>query len=144
MASLTSTRFHGGNASRATALLGLLLLSCGPLAAQDAAPAARAKPRGRLPAYYAKVISAPQKEQVYRVQAEYEQRIDALESQIAALEKQRNDAIRALLTPEQRKQVDALAAEAKTKRDARQAALKRAEGEAASVAPAATPTAKAK
>jgi Spy/CpxP family protein refolding chaperone len=120
------------------------------LAAQDD-PSSRAEPRGRLPSYYAQVITPQQKEQVYQAQAEYEQQIDALEAKIEALEKKRDDAVRALLTAEQRKQVDQLAAVAKAKRDERKAKEKQAEsaaatGGSAAAAPAAParPSAKPK
>lgn len=148
MASLRPSRVSAPHGSIAAAVLCLVLPAM--LAAQDD-PSSRAEPRGRLPSYYAQVITPQQKEQVYQAQAEYEQQIDALEAKIEALEKKRDDAVRALLTAEQRKQVDQLAAVAKAKRDERKAKEKQAEsaaatGGSAAAAPAAParPSAKPK
>lgn len=136
--------------TRNLAAVGLCLLLPAVLAAQDA-PSPRAESRGRLPSYYAQVVTPQQKEQVYQAQAEYEQQIDALEAKIEALEKKRDEAVRALLTAEQRKQVDQLAAAAKARRDERKAKEKQAESAAlsngsavAAPAAAARPAAKAK
>ena len=121
------------------------------LVAADDSSSARAEPRGRLPSYFAQVVTPQQKEQVYQAQSEYEQQIDELEAKIEALEKKRDEAVRALLTAEQRKQVDQLAAAAKAKRAERKAKEKKDEAaavasEATSAAPAtgARPAAKAK
>ena len=126
--------------TRNLAAVGLCLLLPAVLAAQDA-PSPRAESRGRLPSYYAQVVTPQQKEQVYQAQAEYERQIDELEAKIEALEKKRDEAVRALLTAEQLKQVDQLAAAAKAKRDERKAKEKKAEsaasaGGSAAAAPA--------
>jgi len=126
-----------------------LILPATLVAQESSSP--RTESRGRLPSYYAQVVTPQQKEQVYQAQAEYERQIDELEAKIEALEKKRDDAVRALLTAEQRKQVDQLAAAAKAKRDERKAKEKQAESAALSngsavAAPAAParPAAKAK
>jgi hypothetical protein len=114
---------------RSIAAVGLCLALPAMLAAQDA-PSPRAESRGRLPSYFSQVVTPQQKEQVYQVQAEYEQQIDTLEAKIEALEKKRDEAVRTLLTADQRKQVDQLAAAAKAKRDERKAKEKQAESAA--------------
>lgn len=120
----------------AAVALSLSLVLPAWLDAQDAPAAPRAKPRGRLPSYYARVVTPQQKEQVYSIQGEYEQKIDALEAQIVALEKQRDEAIRSLLTPEQRKQIDELSAAAEAKRAERKAKEEAEEQETAGAAAA--------
>jgi hypothetical protein len=82
---------------------------------KEAAKAA-AKPRLRLPPYYAKVVSAEQREEIYSLQSEYEEQIDALEAQMEMLVDERDTRIREVLTPEQRQEVDDLAAAARERR----------------------------
>ncbi|MBL9124846.1 MAG: hypothetical protein JNG90_14510 [Planctomycetaceae bacterium] len=140
MARSLERRIAGPLAVAAVAALLLSLVSHS--FSQEKAP--RAQPRGRLPAYYAKVVTEQQREQVYQVQAEYENQIDTLEAKILELEKKRDDAVRALLTPEQRRQVDQLAAAAKAERDERRAQVKPAAAADAPPSAPARPTAKAK
>jgi Spy/CpxP family protein refolding chaperone len=95
-----------------------------PRAAEEApAPAESAKPRGRLPNHYGKLsVTAAQREQIYAVQAEYDGRIDELLAQIEQLRSDRNAAVEALLTPEQRQKLaelrEAQAARRKARSDA--------------------------
>jgi Skp family chaperone for outer membrane proteins len=67
----------------------------------------------RLPAHFAKVVTESQRKQIYKIQEEYQAKLDALEAQLKALKKERKDRITAVLTPEQRKKVEA--ASGKTK-----------------------------
>ena len=73
------------------------------------------KVRGRLPAYYAKVVTDEQREKIYKIQAEYRPKIKAIKAQLKALKKERKDKIAAVLTPQQKKQVEEAAAKAKRK-----------------------------
>lgn len=89
-------------------------------AQDDAKPAVKAeakkerkKPRGRLPNYYSKVVTAEQRDTIYKLQGEFNGKIADLQTQIAELTKQRDEEVRNVLTPEQQKQVDELAAAAK-------------------------------
>lgn len=83
-------------------------------------PAAkRAKPRGRLPVYYSRVVSQDQREQIYGLQAKFQAEIDKLLAQLKQLEEQRDADVRKVLTDDQREKVDALVAEAKARREAR-------------------------
>lgn len=79
--------------------------------------AARAKQRGPLPAYYRNVVDGIQRDKMYKIYDEYDDKIDAVRAQLKALETQRDAEIDALLTAEQRERIKALAAEAKAKRD---------------------------
>jgi hypothetical protein len=71
------------------------------------------KKRGRLPAYYAPVVTEEQREKIYQIQEEYRPKIAALNAQLKALKKEQDDKIAALLTPAQKKQVAEAAATAK-------------------------------
>jgi hypothetical protein len=70
----------------------------------------------RLPHYYGKVVTKEQKEKIYKVQEEYHPKIEALQTQLDALEKERDEKISAVLTPEQQKQVKDAEAAAKAAR----------------------------
>ncbi len=61
--------------------------------------------RGRLPPHYGKVASEEQRAQIYQIQEEYKPKIEAMETQLNALKKERDDKITAVLTPEQKKKV---------------------------------------
>jgi hypothetical protein len=71
------------------------------------------KRRGRLPAYYAAVVTDEQREKIYQIQEEYRPKIAALNAQLKALKKEQDDKITALLTATQKKQIAEAAAEAK-------------------------------
>ena len=72
----------------------------------------RAAPRGRLPAYYADVVTEEQREKIYTVQRKYADQLKKLQEQIEALEGQRDAEIEAVLTPEQKAKVAERAAAA--------------------------------
>jgi len=81
------------------------------------APAkARAKPRGRLPAFYGRVVSGDQKDKIYAIQQSYEPKIADLQAQLKALTDKRDAEIAAVLTADQKTKVDQLSADAKAKR----------------------------
>jgi hypothetical protein len=100
--------------------LGLALLLPASLPAQNdaddnAAPALEAKKeyRGPLPNYFGKLgVGDEQRERLYAVDAEYVARIDALQKQIAELEKEREARLEALLTPGQKLRLAELREEA--------------------------------
>lgn len=112
-------------------LLGLATLT--PLWGQQeekaAAPAQAEKKKPnfrRLPNYYGQLaLSGEQRDKVYAVQIEYGQKIYELRQQIEALEKQRDEANRNVLTSEQQAKFDDLLAKARARREAR----RRARGE---------------
>jgi hypothetical protein len=62
---------------------------------------APAKPRGRLPMYYAPVVSEKQREQIYAIQAKYADQIEQLQKQLDELKERRDGEVEAVLSPEQ-------------------------------------------
>jgi hypothetical protein len=74
------------------------------------------KAKGRLPAYYADVVSQEQREKIYAIQAKYAEQIKALNDQLEALEKKQNDEIAGVLSAEQKEKVEAARAEAAAKK----------------------------
>lgn len=94
-------------------------------AGDDAKPAAgaaakpRAKPRGRLPAFYGRVVSGDQKDKIYAIQQSYEPKIADLQAQLKALTDKRDAEIEAVLTADQKTKVQQLSSDAKAKRAAR-------------------------
>jgi Spy/CpxP family protein refolding chaperone len=66
----------------------------------------RVRERGRLPPHYAPVVTAEQREKIYDIQEDYKTKIDALEAQVKALGKERDEKIAAVLTPEQKKKIE--------------------------------------
>lgn len=75
------------------------------------------KAGGRLPNYFSQIVDDAQKEKIYEVQKQYAARIASLQAELDKLTKERDDKILALLTPEQKKQLDELKATAKAARD---------------------------
>jgi hypothetical protein len=93
-----------------------------PTGAQDEAkpkPAATKKvakkPRGRLPNFYAKVVDETQRKAIYAVQAKYSEEIGVLGKQIDELTAKRDTEVRAVLSEEQQKEIDALSEAARKK-----------------------------
>jgi hypothetical protein len=76
-------------------------------------------PHGRLPPYYSQVVNQEQRETIYRIQADYQEKLDSLEKQLKSLREERDKKIEAVLTPEQKKQWEKAAAEAKALRAAK-------------------------
>jgi hypothetical protein len=71
------------------------------------------KLKGRLPAYFAKLVDKDQKEAIYKIEDEYGPKIKALQQQVHDMEAERNGKIRAVLTPDQQKKLDEYMAAAK-------------------------------
>ena len=76
----------------------------------------RAKPRGRLPAYFATVVSPEQREKVYAIQARYSKQMEDLQRQIVELSATLDKEVDGVLTAEQLERVNAKRDEAKAKR----------------------------
>jgi Spy/CpxP family protein refolding chaperone len=74
--------------------------------------------RGRLPNYYRQVVDEEQRKTIYQIQEEYAAKIDAVRKQLEALMAERDAKVEAVLTPEQRKEVERLREEARAKRRA--------------------------
>jgi hypothetical protein len=74
----------------------------------------KAPVKGRLPQYYGKVdVDDKQKESIYKIQASYDAQIDKLTAELAELKSKRDAEVRAVLTKEQQKKLDAAIEEAK-------------------------------
>ena len=84
----------------------------------------RAKPRGRLPAYFSRVVSETQREEIYKIQRDYRMQIDKLKADLAKLENDMNKDVYAVLNDEQRDRVSKLQEEARKKREARRKTTK--------------------
>jgi len=72
------------------------------------------KLKGRLPAYFAKLVDKDQREAIYKIEDEYGPKIKALQQQVHDLEAERNGKIRAVLTPDQQQKLDEYMAAAKS------------------------------
>jgi Spy/CpxP family protein refolding chaperone len=74
----------------------------------------KAPAKGRLPQYYSKAdVDEKQKAEIYKIQADYEAQIDKLTAELTALKAKRDAEIRAVLTKEQQKKLDAAIEDAK-------------------------------
>jgi len=80
------------------------------------ASAKRAKPRGRLPNYFNRVVSEDQRLQVYEIQQDYAARIAELEAQIEDLKTTMDQEVEDVLTDVQFAKVQKLRAEARARR----------------------------
>ncbi len=79
------------------------------------------KARHRLPQYFGDVVKdEEQREKIFQIQDEYQPKIDELWAQLKALINERNKKIDAVLTPEQKTQIDEAKVKAKAKRRAKQ------------------------
>lgn len=72
--------------------------------------------RPRLPAYYARVVTEEQRQKIYAIQREYHPRIAALRKQLEELIAEQNGKIEAVLTPQQKAELERLRQEAATRR----------------------------
>lgn len=74
------------------------------------------KVKGRLPPYYAQIVTDQQREVIYVLQAKYGQQIEALKQQIEMLEKQCDVEVENVLSPQQKILLAKLMEDAATKR----------------------------
>lgn len=86
-----------------------------------------AKSPTKLPPYFGAVVTAEQRQTVYAIQKEYNEKIEPLRRQLESLTKQRDDKLNALLTPEQKQKIADLKATAKKATIAKKDAAKQAE-----------------
>ncbi len=84
--------------------------------AKPAAKKSTAKVRGRLPAFYGRVVSGSQREKIYKIQQGYAAEIAELTKKLAELRERQGNEIKAVLTPEQIVKIEDLAVKAKAKR----------------------------
>ncbi|RIK84167.1 MAG: hypothetical protein DCC68_01915 [Planctomycetota bacterium] len=126
-------RWISSTAVRFLSLSLFCAVAIGAAVAQDAAKPkpARAKPKGRLPAHYGKLVDAGQKEKIYALQSEFAAKKEALQKQLDAIEAEETAAIEAVLTPAQKEKLAALQAQAKAAREKKAAEKKAGAGKAA-------------
>ena len=87
----------------------------------DSADTGKTKLKGRLPAYYSKLVDKDQKQKIYEIDSSFDPKIKDLKKQMEALIAQRDEQIKAVLTPEQQTKLADLIAEAKAKRKEKKA-----------------------
>lgn len=76
-------------------------------------------PRGRLPNHFGKLgVTEEQRERIYAIQADYNEQIEELLSQIEALRTQRDDEIESILTPGQKLRLQELRDAERAEREA--------------------------
>lgn len=101
-------------------LFGIALAAGPQLSGQETKPAAKApakaKAKGRLPAYYKDVVSDEQRTKIYEINEKYGEEIAKLAEQMKAAVAKRDAEVEAVLSPEQAKKVADLRAAAATKK----------------------------
>ena len=75
-----------------------------PAALDEQAKEAK-KLRGRLPAYYGKVVSDKQRQEIYKIQAKFNEQIMKLKEQLAELVTKRDTEVEQVLSDEQRAEI---------------------------------------
>jgi acyl-CoA synthetase (NDP forming) len=95
-------------------LASVLTVALAQEATKEAKPSLKAK--GRLPAYYKDVVSDTQKQQIYGIQAKYNEQILKLAEEMKALTAQRDKEVEAVLSADQKTKVETLRAEAAKKK----------------------------
>lgn len=86
------------------------------------------KAKGRLPAYYADIVTEEQRDKIYTIQAKHQDKIAELTASLAAANKARDAEIEAVLTPEQKVKLKAAQDEAAAKKAKTAADKKAGEG----------------
>jgi hypothetical protein len=86
------------------------------------------KTKGRLPQYYADIVTESQRQKIYAVQDKYAKQIADLVAQLAAVEKQRDTEIENLLSADQREQLTKAREDAAAKKKKAAEEKKKAEG----------------
>ena len=66
------------------------------------------KLRGRLPAYFGKVVDESQRQEIYQIQADYKDRIAKLQAALAAMVQQRDREVLMVLTADQLEELKSL------------------------------------
>jgi Na+-transporting NADH:ubiquinone oxidoreductase subunit NqrC len=96
--------------------VGVLVAGVGVIAGGQEKAKPEVKKKGRLPAYYADIVTEAQRQQIYALQEKYAKTLTALQDQIEAIEKQRDAEIEAVLDEQQKARLKAAKAEAVAKK----------------------------
>ena len=102
-------------------LTAVIVFVAGLVAGQESSE----KKRQRLPNYYSDIITDLQRVQIYKIQETYSKKIAAVQEQLAALEKQRDEEIEGVLDAQQKQRLK-LAQEGAAAKRAKAAADKKA------------------
>jgi Spy/CpxP family protein refolding chaperone len=101
-------------------------------AAEAAKPAEKAtsaeggkKATARMPNYYKDLVTEEQRDKILAIVRDYNAKLAPLQEQVEKLTKERDAAVEAVLTPEQKKQLDDIKAAAKAARDAKKPSKKK-------------------
>jgi len=86
-----------------------------PASTAPAETAPAKKSRGRLPAYYGKVVTDKQREDIYSIQAKFNEQIAKLQEQLAGLTTQRDAEVEKVLTVDQKAEIARLKNERKAR-----------------------------
>lgn len=81
-----------------------------PLSGQETK---KAKTKGRLPPYFAQVVDAKQRAQIYAIQAKYKEQIEKLQAELKAANEKLAEEMEAVLNKEQKDKLAKLRSEAK-------------------------------
>jgi hypothetical protein len=79
-------------------------------------PQERNKTRGRLPAYFGKVVNDKQREEIYEIQAKYNEQIAKLKEQLEELTTKRDSEVEQVLSDEQRAEIAKLKSQRQSRR----------------------------
>lgn len=88
--------------------------------------------RPRLPMYYAKVVDEKQRQKIYEIQRKYHPQIVDLQKQLEKLIAQRDAEIEAVLTPQQKAEIEKLRQEAATRRSTKSSSNENSERDSSS------------
>ena len=94
---------------------GVLLIGIQPLSLGQEAKEKKAK--GRLPAYYADIVTEKQRTEIYAIQDKYAKEIAGLNEQLGAVTKKRDGEIEKLLNAEQKEKLKKSQDEAAAKKE---------------------------
>jgi hypothetical protein len=92
---------------------------------EKTAPAAKVEKKekltGRLPPYFADVVSKEQRTKIYEIQTRYGEQLKKLRDELDALDQKQHEEVMAVLSAEQRDHVAKRTADAKAKRSKKEA-----------------------
>ena len=99
--------------------------SAAEAAAEKPAKSKARKAKGRLPAFYGRVVTEEQRGEIYAIQTKYRPRIEDLTAELKRLRDKRREEVEAVLTSDQREQISMFRSKAKEGRRQMAAARKK-------------------
>jgi hypothetical protein len=101
---------------RKVLLAGVVTLAAALVVPLSIGQDAKKKAKGRLPTYFAGIVTETQRQQIYTIQDKYAKQIAELEAQLETVTKQRDAEIEGLLNAEQKAQLKKAQEEAAAKK----------------------------